>query len=59
MGQVLERLNETKKNLQLQISTTAGQMPRLLGLAQRKCRQVKGIPNAASVEGNETGNISL
>ena len=46
-----------QKNSSADISPTAGQMPRLLGLAQASkiYRQVKGIPNAAnfSNEGNE------
>lgn len=46
-----------QKNSSADISPTAGQMPRLLGLAQASkiYRQVKGIPNKAnfSVEGNE------
>jgi pyruvate/2-oxoglutarate/acetoin dehydrogenase E1 component/TPP-dependent pyruvate/acetoin dehydrogenase alpha subunit len=46
-----------QKNSSSDISPTAGQMPRLLGLAQASkiYRQVSGIPNAAnfSVEGNE------
>ena len=50
--------NLTKqKNSSADISPTAGQMPRLLGLAQASkiYRQVKGIPNKAnfSVDGNE------
>jgi pyruvate/2-oxoglutarate/acetoin dehydrogenase E1 component/TPP-dependent pyruvate/acetoin dehydrogenase alpha subunit len=50
--------NLTKqKNSSADISPTAGQMPRLLGLAQASkiYRQVKGIPNKAnfSNEGNE------
>ena len=50
--------NLTKqKNSSADISPTAGQMPRLLGLAQASkiYRQVSGIPNASnfSVEGNE------
>ncbi|MDP3682216.1 MAG: thiamine pyrophosphate-dependent enzyme [Flavobacterium sp.] len=50
--------NLTKqKNSSADISPTAGQMPRLLGLAQASkiYRQVSGIPNAAnfSNEGNE------
>jgi pyruvate/2-oxoglutarate/acetoin dehydrogenase E1 component/TPP-dependent pyruvate/acetoin dehydrogenase alpha subunit len=50
--------NLTKqKNSSADISPTAGQMPRLLGLAQASkiYRQVKGIPNKAnfSIEGNE------
>ncbi|WP_426092329.1 alpha-ketoacid dehydrogenase subunit alpha/beta [Flavobacterium sp. DSR3-2] len=50
--------NLTKqKNSSADISPTAGQMPRLLGLAQASkiYRQVAGIPNASnfSVEGNE------
>jgi pyruvate/2-oxoglutarate/acetoin dehydrogenase E1 component/TPP-dependent pyruvate/acetoin dehydrogenase alpha subunit len=46
-----------QKNSSADISPTAGQMPRLLGLAQASkiYRQVKGIPNKAnfSNEGNE------
>jgi pyruvate/2-oxoglutarate/acetoin dehydrogenase E1 component/TPP-dependent pyruvate/acetoin dehydrogenase alpha subunit len=46
-----------QKNSSADISPTAGQMPRLLGLAQASkiYRQVNGIPNKAnfSVEGNE------
>ncbi|CAM2947656.1 alpha-ketoacid dehydrogenase subunit alpha/beta [Flavobacterium frigoris] len=46
-----------QKNSSADISPTAGQMPRLLGLAQASkiYRQVKGIPNTAnfSNEGNE------
>ncbi|MFT5715521.1 MAG: TPP-dependent pyruvate/acetoin dehydrogenase alpha subunit, partial [Flavobacterium sp.] len=46
-----------QKNSSADISPTAGQMPRLLGLAQASkiYRQVKGIPNKAnfSIEGNE------
>ena len=46
-----------QKNSSADISPTAGQMPRLLGLAQASkiYRQVKGIPNKSnfSVEGNE------
>ena len=46
-----------QKNSSADISPTAGQMPRLLGLAQASkiYRQVKGIPSAAnfSNEGNE------
>ena len=50
--------NLTKqKNSSADISPTAGQMPRLLGLAQASkiYRQVSGIPNASnfSIEGNE------
>jgi hypothetical protein len=40
------KTTETKKNSSADISPTAGQMPRLLGLAQASkiYRQVKGIP---------------
>jgi hypothetical protein len=56
MKTVLEDLTK-QKNSSADISPTAGQMPRLLGLAQASkiYRQVKGIPNKSnfSVEGNE------
>jgi TPP-dependent pyruvate/acetoin dehydrogenase alpha subunit len=54
MKTVPGRFNK-KKNSSADISPTAGQMPRLLGLAQASkiYRQVKGIPNKSnfSVEG--------
>jgi hypothetical protein len=65
MEAILHSLNEDgswkdltkQKNSSADISPTAGQMPRLLGLAQASkiYRQVKGIPNKSnfSVEGNE------
>jgi hypothetical protein len=48
MKTVPERFN--KKNSSADISPTAGQMPRLLGLAQASkiYRQVKGIPNKSN-----------
>jgi hypothetical protein len=49
MKTVPERFNKTKK-FSADISPTAGQMPRLLGLAQASkiYRQVKGIPKSNS-----------